>query len=292
MDLSRFINFRSRSSLVVTTVLLTIIGLLLFWLGNSVYNLSSSRFDFIQYIPEAIIGIFFLLYLVVIYLVIVELFRIGWNWFIGLRNSKYTFSNRDWPEKWLFSGNPEASGSSELLIKWTRAGCLLKDYSWKNFRMACELKFLDGFDQTIGFVFRAENLDNYFMIELSSKHNNIKPHVRYKGGWDILEPFPKNYNYKDYFSVVLEVKDDTALLFIDKHLEYTWILPTHVDVFYRESGVQASSDDQDQKKDEDRGRKVAEHVQEIPFRSESGKIGFRAHPGQGAIIRGLKIKSL
>jgi len=221
MDLSRFINFRSRWGLIGTNILLTIIGLLLLWLGKSAHDLFSSRFDFIQHIPEVIIGVFFLLYLVVIYLVIVELLRIGKNWFGSLRNGKYTFKNRDWPEKWLFSGSPEVTEASELLIKWTRAGCLLKDYSWKNFRMTCELKFLDNFDQTVGLVFRAENLDNYFMVELSSKHNNIKPHVRYKGGWDILEPIPKSYDSKDYFPIILEVKDDTAFLFINKHLEYT-----------------------------------------------------------------------
>lgn len=67
-------------------------------------------------------------------------------------------------------------------------------------------------------------------------------------------------------------------------------MPTHVDVFYRESGVQIS--DENQEKENDKGKKVAEHVQEIPFRNELGMIGFRAYPGQGAIIRGLKIKSL
>lgn len=182
MDISKFINFKSKSLLASAAILLPIIGLFLQWIGNFIYTLFSPRFQFIKNIPETIISVFFLFYLIVIYLIFIKLFRLSIDWYAGLKNRRYTFRNRDWPEKWLFSGNPEGIGSSELFIKWTRAGCLLKDYSWKDFKMSCEVKFLDDFDKTVGLVFRAENLDNYFMIELSSKHNNIKPHIRYRGG--------------------------------------------------------------------------------------------------------------
>lgn len=295
MDISHFISFRNKWSLFCTLILLTIIGLSLQWLGYSIYTFQDPRILFIKSIPDTVISITFLLYLVVLYLMLIELFEFGRKRYLEFKNNRYVFRNRDWPERWLFSGIPEIIGNSELLVKWTRAGCLLKDYSWKNFRMKCKVKFLpkENYDQTVGLVFRAENLDNYFMIELSNKHKNIKPHVRYKGGWDILQPVFKDYEYKDYFSVVLELKEDTAFLFIDEQLEYTWILPTHVDVIYRESGVGASSHDQDQeKKESDKGKRVAEHVQEIPFRTISGMIGFRAHPGQGAIIKGLRIEPL
>lgn len=44
--------------------------------------------------------------------------------------------------------------------------------------------------------------------------------------------------------------------------------------------------------DINKGLKIAGHVREIPFRLDYGMVGFRAYPGEGAIIRGLKIKPL
>lgn len=210
-----------------------------------------------------------------------------------LSKATYKFRGQDWPKEWIFSGRPEQIGPSELLIKWSRAGCLLKNYYWKNFKMTCEVKFLDIFDKTIGFVFLAENLDNYFMLELSAKHNQIKPHVRYRGGWDIVEPTEKRFVGDGYFGVVLELKSSVAYLYIDGSLSFTWNLPTHVDVVYRESGVNSNTESSTEREDDKpNGRKVAEHVQKIPFSNNGGMIGFRAHPGQGAIVRGLTISPL
>lgn len=156
MDISRFISFRNKWSLFCTLILLTVIGLFLQWLGYLIYTSPDPRLMFIKSVPDAVVSIAFILYLVVLYLVFVELFEFGRKKYLGFKNNRYVFRNRDWPEKWLFGGIPEVLGNSELLVKWTRAGCLLKDYSWKNFRMKCKVKFLpkENYDQTVGLVFR------------------------------------------------------------------------------------------------------------------------------------------
>ena len=129
------------------------------------------------------------------------------------------------------------------------------------------------------------------MLELSDKvyeqkeEKGFKPHVRYRGGWDVIWPHIKSnaLSSDEYIGIVLEVKDNTASLYVNNHLELTWILPTHVDVMYME----ATSE-----KKPDQASPDEKYVQEIPFRLQFGMIGFRAHPGQGAIVRGLKVEAL
>jgi hypothetical protein len=232
---------------------------------------------------------------------------------INLRKNKtYIFSSNDWPNKWVFNGKSELIDKTYLFIKSSRAGSVLKNYYWKNFRMSFEMKFHpDNFrnQKLIGIIFRATDLDNYFMIEIGEDAvrykklndqgdesgdyilvSSIKPHVRYKGGWEIMsieEILPK-FDFTTFKKVVLQVKDNEVCLFYKGDPVFYWVLPTHVDVNHIESGVKEEIEE----KKNITIKTFAEHVQDIPFRLNYGLVGFRAYVKHGAIIRGLKIEPL
>jgi hypothetical protein len=69
--------------------------------------------------------------------------------------------------KWISNGKTKISNEGYLFVKSSRAGCLLKDNYWKDFKMSFEMmfKFDDKFkkQKLFGLIFRAEDLDNYFM---------------------------------------------------------------------------------------------------------------------------------
>lgn len=219
-----------------------------------------------------------------------------------IKDETYHFKSSHWPSKWIFNGKTETTAEvDELYVQSSRAGCLLKTHVWKDFRMTFELKFVKHLMKYIGIVFRAEDLENYLMLEVFREDggssdgkpiwkSGIKPHIRYKGGWEMI--YREIYNdldFSDFTQVILEVKDDTVRLFYKGEPKFTWIVPTHVDVNHIEAGVRQKDEE---KKEELIAKEIARNVQEIPFRVAYGKVGFRAHPGQGAIIRNLKIEPL
>ena len=155
--------------------------------------------------------------------------------------------------------------------------------------MDFELKFLKKEDfngeycKNVGIIFRAKDLENYFMIEIKIDKNIlwIKPHVRYEGMWDVMsddkfltEAETQKFN-DDWVHLKLTVNKNTAELSIGDDKKYEWALPTHVDINHIESGIKESnniSPEQDSKF----GAKVT-YLPEIDFRNSSGMIGFRAH---------------
>ncbi|PIY94997.1 MAG: hypothetical protein COY68_00605 [Candidatus Levybacteria bacterium CG_4_10_14_0_8_um_filter_35_23] len=317
MDITHFLNFRNRWQLVKDVAIWFLSGFILLAIGNFIENLPQKYLSFIQnYIINPLdpikIAAFFLL-LVLLFLVLKDLFRqIIVLWY---KNKIYIFNSKDWPSKWVFHGKSEIVNNDYLFIKSSRAGCLLKNYYWKNFRMSFEMKFSpDNFrnQKLISLIFRAEDLDNYFMIEIgeNAEHyekvelnveknkeeminifvSSIKPHVRYMGGWEIMavEEMKKPFDFSEFIEVSLEVKEDTVYLFYKKDLVFSWILPKYVDVNHIESGVR----DNREKEKVVMGGAFVGHVQKIPFRLAHGMIGFRAHVRHGAIIRNLKVEPL
>lgn len=246
--------------------------------------------DYIVKAPEPIRVVGFFSLLVVLFILLETLWKEALN--LHKRDKIYKFRLRDWPDKWVFNGKTEpTSDPAGLHIKSSRAGSLLKNYLWKNFRMSLEMKFPGHPMNFVGIVFRALDLDNYFMLEIIQKspfENNksgIKPHVRYQGAWEIMDLTEKSFlDFSDFVKVTLEAIDNTIHLYFKDNLIFEWILPTHVDVNHIESGFKQGA------KPETVGREISKSVREIPFRLDYGMVGFRAHPGQGAIIKGLKIE--
>lgn len=208
------------------------------------------------------------------------------------RGVKYSFNPSDWPKKWIFHGlNNIQTNSNTLVIKHSGSGCLLKDYLWKNFEMTFEMKFFSQediqppdniHDESMGIIFRANNLDTYFMLEIYIKDNDfyIKPHVRTDGIWEIVDI--KNIgaiSVNDYLNVKLNVQDRTVTLFINDRKIYEWFLPTHTEKNAPDpSAIKTQSE--------------AKTVPAIPFITSYGMVGFRANWFQGVIIKNLYIKTL
>jgi hypothetical protein len=301
MDISRFLDFKNRWQLTKDAILWLICGLLLLKVGNLLENNFALRFPYIVYAPEPIRIAVFFLFLILLFMVFKDLFQ-GIN-IIFNKDKVYRFNSKDWPNKWIFNGKSELTDNAYLFVKSSRAGCLLKNYYWKDFRMNFEMKFdTNSFrnQKVIGLIFRAEDLDNYFMIEIGEKcyrkndrngdASGLQSLVRYKGGWEgtCVEESKKPFDFSNFTKVSLEVKDDTATLFLKGEPILNWIMPTHVDVNHVESGVKDNSE----KTKDIIGGAFTGHVQRIPFRLKYGMVGFRAYMSQGAIIRSLKIESL
>lgn len=296
MNIDQYIHFRNykNKQLLLITIVLAILSWGIFKLTNHLET-SGLLPEFIVKSPEPIRVVAFF-YILILAFILIESF---WKWFESLdkRNKTYKFRSQDWPSEWIFNGAPESISIPELFVKSSRAGCLLENYIWKNFKMTFELNFLDNLYKHVGIIFRAVDLDNYFMLEImqDSPHHDtpdegnksgIKPHVRYRGGWELFYFEEKDFDFSEFVKVTLEVKENTAYLYYKDALIFTWILPTHVDVNHIEAGVRQNNIT------ESTGKAVTEIVQRILFKEKYGMIGFRAHPGQGAIIRGLKIEPL
>ena len=206
----------------------------------------------------------------------------------------YRFQHRSWPEEWIFNGKPELTpGSNELYIKSTRAGTLLK-YFWKNFEMTFQCKFADGMNRNFGIVLKAQDLANYFMLEIIDRDTNtyIKPHVRYDACWEVMEPKSiGKIDFSDYKNILIQVKTDTVVLKIEGRLVEQWILPTHVDINHIESGKPPK---QNEKEGAYELLQPASQflIPEIPFRLARGMVGFRANLVQGVIVKDLEVKVL
>lgn len=307
-NITRFIDFDFKYKwrfVIVDVLILLALGAGLLYVGEFIRTRTLFnpllKYGFITNSSETIrIATFFLLLVLLFGLVKLFLEKIKNDRL--LKDYKYKFKHSDWPSKWIFNGKTETLPSiDQLYIKSSRAGCLLKTHLWKNFRMTFEMKFEPSLMQYVGIVFRADDLDNYFMLEIFRDHlgssdgkqswkSGIKPHVRYKGGWEMIYPeFYNQFDFSDFEPIVLEVQDDTVTLFYKQQPIFKWILPTHVDVNHIEAGVKQKENSE---KKDIIGKDVARNVQEIPFRLNYGMVGFRAYPGQGAIIRNLKVEPL
>lgn len=207
----------------------------------------------------------------------------------------YELKSADWPKKWIFQGGIKTESSpSALVIKNSNSGCLLKEL-WRNFEMSFEMKFAPMPENTLGILFRAESLENYFMLQIKYKQNenfSITPHIRWFGNWDVfmnekpLFVFKREDYFDKFFQVKLLVQGVVAKLFFEEKLAYEWILPSHVEARYKQH-------EQNMDKEETKKVKSGVNVVKIPFREHHGMIGFRAYPyTEEATIRDLQIKAL
>ncbi len=306
MEINRYLDFKHKYQLILDLVVWLWWSLALLFIGDVIKTHFSSTLPYVIKSPEPIrIAVFFLC-LVVLVILTKEFFKFV---LINFRkNNTYVFNSEDWPNKWIFNGKTELFDDTYLFVKSSRAGCLLRDNYWKDFRMSFEMRFLNikdpkilDYQKRIGLVFRAEDLDNYFMIEIGqgvegSIDSSVKPHVRYKGGWEIMsvEESKISFDFSSFNKVTLEVKNDVVHLFYKNISIFYWVLPTHVDVNHIESGVKDENKDgqEDKQMKNITGKIFAGHVQDIPFRLSYGLVGFRAYMKHGAIIRSLRIEPI
>lgn len=283
--------------LLVDALIVVLSGVFLLWLGD-VLKTRIESYQFIVKSPEPIRVVAFFFFLALIFVLTKNLRK--WFMYLHRSNCVYEFKNQDWPNEWIFNGKTEPlTKIDQLHVKSSRAGCLLKNYRWKNLRMTFDMQFAKSRTrpmQNVGLIFRAGDLDNYFMLEVFQDNafdaqniTGLKPHVRFHGGWELMDIEEKPLDFLVFTKVILEVKGDIVTFFYKDQPIFKWILPTHVDVNHIEAGFK-QKEDSNQK--DILGKEIAKSVQEIPFRLAYGMVGFRAHPGQGAIIKNLKIEPL
>lgn len=282
MDIiDNFVNFRSKwYSVVADYFVLLFWGIVFLWSGDYMGGWVPS---YIKHAPETIKIIAFSALLILFFILtkyifirLIEKLKEGKN---------YVFRSEDWPSKWMYNGSSElVMKPSGLHIKSSRAGTLLKKYLWRDFEMSFDFEYAGHHMDYIGIVFRAQDLDNYFMLEINKKDKIgcIQRLVRYRGGWESSEVEEiGGVNWTIPVKVKLTAKYNLVKIKIND-LTYEWMLPTHVDVNHFESGS-PSRKNNEQKYEESKA------VPEIPFRTSRGMVGFRAYPGQGAIIRNLEV---
>jgi len=198
-------------------------------------------------------------------------------------------------EKWEHQGSLKIIGDS-LEITASNSGCLIRDYLYKNFIMSFNLKIPNG--GRAGIVFRAQNLENYLMLQIELADTSagtivydIIPHIRISGDFETFKidnresySNPKlEYDAEKGLLINLEVKDSEAKVTIEsnnKVEEFRWNIPTHAEpnIIQRPEKMMDSL-----------GEKF---TSKIWFRDKYGKIGFRAVSLEKAIISNLKVKKI
>lgn len=230
----------------------------------------------------------------------------------------YKLNAKKWPSEWLLQGgirmdtSQNNNSSPALVVSYSNSGSLLKDSflslpkRWKNFEMSFDLYFPyltvgeDNKQETraLGIIFRAQDLENYYMIQLRAWCKNscnvlLKPHVRILGNWEVFDikeedllALTKFDSVTDPLHVTLRVNGLFADVYIRAHGDsediniYRWALPSNTEV----NTVQHPGNNNDPSN--------SGFVPKISFRECYGMVGFRAYPGEISIIRNLKIISI
>ena len=156
--------------------------------------------------------------------------------------------------------------------------------------MDCEMMFEQETKyKRLGIIFRAANLENYFMLQIECDGEKIKinPHIRWQGKWDIyhdnLISDDIAMKYDQYHKIKLTVNKLKVNLFINGMLSYEWMLPSHVEAKYKQYDTQSD-------KEYNAGGQL--NVVPIMFRLKHGMVGFRADREEKALIRNLEIKGV
>lgn len=245
----------------------------------------------------------------------------------------FTFEPEDCLNNIEFQGKIQ-NRDKGFAITSSGSGMLFKHY-WRDFEVKLKFRFegegktalKTSYEKTklqdeyitannfLGFIFRARDFDNYFMLSMGtkkfiervkcvSKENLVKreyllitPHIRVGGAWDVFTEnkfsLPvRNFSVAGDNNLIIRVERSILKLWIEKLNEqknkkgkkvmgvpfFTWHLPTHYLVNWgREKEIDSHSPGDSSK---------------IPFRNSIGRIGFRAYGDEKFLIRNITIKKL
>lgn len=234
----------------------------------------------------------------------------------GLFNNKYYFNmsvaGKELTEsrltrEWILQGNVHVDDVG-LLISNSNAGCLIKprwyifSRIWKNLTATMEIEFTPqvnminpinettqrGFEKILGIVFRAQNFDDYFLLEICYVNGHIvaRPHVRLGGNWDAPElnpdfdSYPLNLDRTNKFKLKIVVKNDKVSAYLngDMRNPIIWLLPDVVEPRLKQHEAQE--------------KKYASKTttSEVYFKNRAGMFGFRNYPNELATIKSLDIR--
>lgn len=231
----------------------------------------------------------------------------------------------------IFQGKVEKTGSQGFRITNSDSGVLIKHRYWKNFsttfkfnfeklKKSLEVDYIkekgDLYTQKVhkplnnyfGFIFRALDLDNYFMVSVGIKDivdpdvppNTkgdlsytrkllITPHIRVDGKWEVFIPMEYSNRRRARLKenvehlITIEVKENKLEMIFEEINgdPFIWRLPTN----FRTS--------EPDKKKEIKGEEYSFGDESIiPFRESYGRIGFRAYGEEHVIIKEIKVTRL
>lgn len=234
-----------------------------------------------------------------------------------LFENKYILNLSNFDKEWEFQGNINATNKG-LEITNTPSGCVVKnDYwdtkVWKNISATFQVTFINKvrslendydrnkyqqtqelqlkrvtveFRELLGIIFRAQNLDDYFMLGIMKIGNRIvfRPHVRVAGNLDIpLRNTPRNtfklIKNMNTLNFKILLHNTELKLFVKQSNKWVkcfyWRLPS----LYK-ANLYEGKDNSD-----------SEFItREIPFRDSPGMFGFRNYGNELAIIKSLEIR--
>ena len=195
--------------------------------------------------------------------IIVQVYKWSRSW------QAYKFSKEDWGKKWLSEGGSTVV-ENIIHVKSCNSGILLSRFYWKNFQLTFDLELI--LDR-VGIIFRAQNLSDYFMVEIVS--DEIRPYVRVGGNWQFLGSHSLKDGVSGKSKVDITVIDENLTLKINSKEVFRWVFPTNVDINILQ---------------EDKTNQDSELIPKIGFRVSYGMIGFRCYPGQEANIHDLSVR--
>jgi len=304
----------------VVPYLLLIAIVLLVWINSFIYKLPFLSWETIIYIlsnrkkhwaPDIVLVsmsiVAYLYVTVVLFWIIKYIYK-------AIQSPKSWKLNRDLDFKCF--NNLDIQGrviNDKKSLKFTSsaAGILINEKFWKNFKAVFDLYF-DGLKESqeiergklfisknnyAGFIFRAQDLNNYFMISFGIKDGFviITPHLKLNGIWEVF--------YSDYYKSTLNGLENAKLKFDisvldtkmdlkvyrkdveDKILyEYTWLLPNKFKGNYEDDNTQKTQQIEGQQSES-----VFGASNNIPFRMDYGMIGFRAYGDEHFVVEDLVI---
>lgn len=328
MDTQSYVNFiikliestRSNKKRLKILIYAFIVIFLTPFLNNfiekeGIYRLISEKalrlsFEYLTYDLNILIIIGWILFWLTLFLLVEFLVSSSikiWQFLNKFIKQEYRLSHENWPKGWILQGGislekyqERKTSKSQLAIALSNSGCLLRGgfwcfpTRWKNFNMDFDLIFPSEESRAMGIIFRAEDLENYYMLQIRAWKEEgheilIKPHVRLYGNWEVIDLKKEDLlNHIKFDSttrtlhVRIEIKDLFASIFIKKlntneSLIYKWSIPSNTEpnlIQHEKDEIKAGL------------------VPTIPFRNSYGMIGFRAYPGEKAIIRNLKVRSI
>jgi len=223
----------------------------------------------------------------------------------------------------------------------------LLNYYWRDFEAIFEFKFLGeekgkslktSYELTklgstyctqnnyLGFIFRAKDLDNYFMLSIGAKKYQericepkceepnkegkkillVTPHIKIGGMWEVFEgkkfTLPKElprFKIEDYIFLRIVVRGTRLDLWLGelakKRGQECQELKEEMHLFTWDLPTHYSvnwSDGQNKEKEQDDKSYSPGDSSKIPFRNSIGRIGFRAYGDERFLIRDLTIKKI
>lgn len=160
----------------------------------------------------------------------------------------------------------------------------------------------------LGFIFRAQNLNNYFMISVGVKLDRqldkqghipladeilLTPHIRLDGRWEALTQtkiYVRDFRLHDFHKFNCRLKENRLELWLELEKPFnkhkteisTWHLPTN----FRE-GKPIENGRREESEDI-----FSKDASRIPFHNYYGMIGFRCYNNEYAVVKNITIKAL